>query len=59
MRRSEYSNIDQPRELISKVTDEQKLDMLPQTMSELEGKLIRNCVAVESLCLLKIVIQTT
>ena len=41
VRGSEYSDIEKPRELLSKVTDEQKLDMLPQTTSELGGKLIR------------------
>ena len=41
VRGSEYSDIEKPRELLSKVTDEQKLDMLPQTKSELGGKLIR------------------
>ena len=38
VRGDEYSSIEKPRELPSKVTDEQKLDILPQTKSKLVGK---------------------
>ena len=41
VRGSEYSDIETPRELVSKVTDEQKLHILQQTKSKLVGKLVR------------------
>ena len=41
VRESGYSDIEKQRNLVSEVTDKQKLDILPQTMSELGGKLIR------------------
>ena len=37
----EYSNIEKQRELLSEVTDEQKLDILTQTKGELGRKLMR------------------
>ena len=38
VRGDEYSDIEKPRELPSKVTDGHKLDILPQTKSKLVGK---------------------